>query len=242
MRRGVACGGASLAIALGSLAVGCGWPWGGPRYTMEQTDSTHPGHRRTTVEVEGTVFVNDFEEAALELENVEPQEVIARSRFGGGTVRVIPGQSATAYVAVDVGSMMPAFAVYRHVEHPPFDWRHATFRKMRLAALEGPAANKETTDPAILDDVLSTLRDGAPASPSVEAPPTPIPGPARFHALLLFSDEIPGLIFRPWIYLADSGEVYLAGDATIEFRNREQSVRAAWIRASSLLADWARTP
>lgn len=230
---------------LGSWCVvtGCAAPGSGPIYTTEQTDSAHAGFRRTTVTIDGATYVNDFEEAALELENFDPQEVIAGSRFGGGTVRAIPGQSRTAYVAVDVGSEMPAYAVYRHAGHPPFDWRHATYRKLRLAAPEGPAANKESSDPALLEDVVRTLGDGAPASPPVTAPTTAITGEkVRVHPLLLSSDAIPGLVFRPWVYLADSGDAYLAHDATFEFTNQQQSVRADWIPASPLFTRWAQTP
>ena len=65
------------------------------------------------------MYVNDFEEAALLLSNPEKTEVVGRSQFGAGKICAIPGQSPSAYFAVDVGSERPAFAVFRSITHPP---------------------------------------------------------------------------------------------------------------------------
>jgi fumarylacetoacetate (FAA) hydrolase family protein len=43
-----------------------------PVYTVEQTDSTYPGYRRSTATSRTTVYVNDFEESALLLANTDP--------------------------------------------------------------------------------------------------------------------------------------------------------------------------
>src|SRR5262245_17171338 len=140
------------AIAWGAMAVlplvlaaGCGMPLDPslPVYVAEQTDSDHPGYRRSTVSTEGAASVNDFEEQSLQPIESDPKKVVGRSRFGYGKICAISGQDPSAYLAVDVGSEMPAYAVYRSTKHPPFDWRHATFQKLRLAMPEGPAANKE---------------------------------------------------------------------------------------------------
>jgi hypothetical protein len=224
-----ACGGASPDATL-------------PSYTIEQTDSTHPGYRRTTVSRELAVYVNDFEEQSLLLRNVEPREAIGRYGLGG-RICAIAGQDPGAYVAVDVGSEMPAFEVYRSAARPPFDWRRASFQKMRLDMPVGPAANKETTDAAVIDDVLRTLRDGVPADPPVTVPPMPIAGTAgRVHGVLLFSDDLPGLIFRPWVYFDESGRAYFAPNAIITFSGTEQTVRADWIPAAGTFARWAQMP
>src|SRR5215510_115419 len=96
----------AMTTALCGLAAGCGMPLDPrlPVYTTGQTDSTHAGYRRTTVSTEGAVYVNDFEEASLYLRNPEPTEVVGRSRFGNGRICAVQGQSASAYLAVDVGS------------------------------------------------------------------------------------------------------------------------------------------
>jgi len=233
-----------MTIVLCGLGLGCGLLSMDPSlpvYTSEQTDSAHPGYRRTTVSTKGVVYVNDFEEAALQLSSPDPTEVVGRRQFGDGKICAIPGQSPSAYLAVDMGSEMPAYEVFRNIERPPFDWRHAVFQRMRLDVPEGPAANKETMDPALIDDVVRTLRDVAPAIPPVTAPPMPLPGPTRVHGILLFSDQFPGLIFRPSFYLAESGQVYLADSLVVKVTREEQSVQATWIPASEVFTRWVQT-
>ena len=234
-----------LGVVLCVSMVGCGLLTTDPSlpvYTSEQTDSAHADHRRTTVSSAGAVYVNDLEEQVLELRNRDPKPAIGRSRWGGGMICAIEGQDPSAYVAVDVGSEMPAYAVYRNVNHPLFDWRHATFQSMRLDMLLGPAANKESTDAALLDDVLRTLRDDAPADPPLAPVKFGSDGsPAGVHGLLLFSDALPGLIVRPWVYLDPSSEqVYLADDIAYTY-GREPSAKATWIPASHEFALWATT-
>jgi len=214
-----------------------------PVYTFEQTDSSHPGHRRSTIVSAGASYVDDFEEQSLQLIDVEPKKIIGRSRFGDGRICAIEGQDPAAYVAVDVGSEMPAYAVFRDAGRPPFDWRHAAFQRMRLAMLLGPAANKETTDAALIDDVLRTLRDGVPADPPLASLQLPISAAADGIAgVLLVSDRIPGLMFRPSCYISPAGEVYLAEGIAVTYSRTEQTVRAAWIPASQEFTRWATTP
>jgi hypothetical protein len=108
--------------------------------------------------------------------------------------------------------------------------------------LEGPAANKETTDPALIEDLVRTLRDGAPLSPALPSLAIGADGsPVGVHGVLLFSEQLPGLMFRPWIYLDASGQVYLAEDLLVKY-GTEQSAHAAWIPASPLFARWTQTP
>jgi len=137
---------------------------------------------------------------------------------------------------------MPAYEVYRSIGHPPFDWRHAAFQKLRLAVPEGPAANKETTDAALIDDVLRTLRNGTPVNPALPLQPLMTAGSAGVHGVLLFSDQLPGLAFRPSCCLASSGEVYLADSVAVTYTKAGPLVQAAWIAASPLFARWATTP
>ena len=244
MMRHTGTGSRSMMIALGALTLGCGMDPSLPVYTTEQTDSAHAGYRRTTVSTQGAVYVNDFEEAALQLSNPDPTEVVGRSQFGNGKICAIPGQSPSAYLAVDVGSEMPAYEVFRSLTHPPFDWRQAAFQKMRLAVPDGPTANRETTDPALIDDVVRTLREAMPVAPSEAPPPMPLAASAtRVHAILLFSDQLPGLVFRPSLYRDESGHVYLAEGLMVEYTpGKEPTVQAAWIPASPLLTRWVQTP
>jgi hypothetical protein len=100
----------------------------------------------------------------------------------------------------------------------------------------------ETTDAALIDDVLRTLREGAPVHPALPPQPLMPAGSAGVHGVLLFSDRLPGLAFRPSCYLAPSGEVYLADSVAVTYTRTGPLVQAAWIAASPLFARWATTP
>jgi hypothetical protein len=235
----------AMAILLCCLGTACGAPWMDstlPVYTIEQTDSAHPGYRRSTVSRAGASYVNDFEEQSLQLIDTDPKQVVGRSQYGNGKICAIAGQDPSVYLAVDVGSEMPAYEVFRNPRHPPFDWRHAAFQRMRLAMPEGPAANKETTDPALIEEVLRTLRDDAPATPPVASPPVTASGsPAGVYGVLLFSDQLPGLVFRPSCYIEKTGQVYLADSLLLTFTRTQQSVQAEWIPVSPRFAQWVQT-
>jgi hypothetical protein len=62
------------------------------------------------------------------------------------------------------------------------------------------------------------------------------------YGVLLFSDQMPGMVFRPSCYLAASGQVYLAEGAIVSYAGTVQSVQAEWIPAGDLFARWATTP
>lgn len=235
-----------MAVLLLGLATGCGVSSLDPSlpvYTSEQTDSIHPGHRRTTVSTGDAVYVSDLEEQSLQLINVEPKKVVGRSKFGAGRICAIEGQDPSAYLAVDMGSEMPAYEVFRSAKQPPFDWRHAAFQKLRLTVPLGPAANKETTDAALIEDVVRTLRDGTPVDPPLAPFPMTVSASSTGEfGVLLFSDQLPGLVFRPSCYLAPSGEVYLADSLVFTFTRPVPTIQAAWIPASPLFTRWATTP
>ncbi len=229
-------------MALVGLSWGCGLQPGSgslPVYSMDQTDSSRAGYRRTTITSGGAVFVHDFEDYALQLANPDPTPVVGRSKFGNGKICAIEGQSPTAYLAADMGSEMPAYVAFRAERQPPFDWRHATFQRLRLAVPEGPAANKETADPVVIQDVVSTLREGTDAAPfTVES----VGGSPNVHSLLLWSDQLPGLVFAPPVYFDSAGQVFLAESlSAVQFRGTTQLTRASWIPASAAFTQWSRS-
>jgi hypothetical protein len=211
-----------------------------PVYTTEQVLSSHPGYRRTTATSGTNVYVSDFEEQMLQLQDYYPANVIGRSPFGGGKICSIPRQPPTAYIAVDEGSEMPAFAVFRNSQWPPFDWRHATFRSMEYTAQIGPSAHKRTTDPALIEDVIRTLRDGT----SVTSPPlAAVSGIINnMNGVSLICDKLPGLAFYPNVYKEPSGPAYLVDSFVTlnDFTNKWLQVR--WIPASPLFNQWLQTP
>lgn len=217
---------------------GSGAVFGGlPVFTFEQTDSRHEGYRRTTVSSGGTTYVNDYEEYALVLQNGSPTQAVGRAKFGGGTLCAIDGQPPAAYLAVDVGSEMPAYAVFRASDQPPFDWRAVEFQSMQFAVPEGRVTHMRTADPALIADVLATLRDGAPAAPQ------PDPGRAgKLLGLHLFSDHLPGLVFAPSAYQDETGAVYLSENLAVQTGGPAPRFHARWIPASPRFTAWVQTP
>jgi hypothetical protein len=209
-----------------------------PVYTHGQVPSTHPGYRRTTITCGTSVYVNDYDEYALQLQNPDPANAIGRAPFGNAKVCAIPGQEPTAYLAADVGSEMPAYEVFRNSQLPPFDWRHAKFQAMEYAGTIGRTAHKRTTDPALIEDVVRTLRDGTPiTSPSLVSGSS-----SNFHGIYLFSDQLPGLIYCPTVYADPAGLVYLAESFVMENATSTQWTQARWIPASPLFTKWVHTP
>jgi len=209
-----------------------------PVYTFEQTTSTHPGYRRTTITSGTAVYVNDYDEYALQLQNTDPTNAVGRTSFGGGKICAIPGQKPTDYVAADVGSEMPAYEVFRNSQLSPFDWRHGKFQAMEYTGPIGRTAHKRTTDPALIEDVVSTLREGTPiTSPSLVAGSI-----SNLYGVYLFSDQLPGLIYCPEVYTDPAGPVYLAESFVMEKADSKQWTEARWIPAGPLFTKWLQTP
>lgn len=209
-----------------------------PVYSLQQTDSSHPGYRRTTATAKPAVFVQDFEEYALRLVNNDPTNVVGRTAFGGGKICSIPGQKSTDYLAVDCGSEMPAYAVFRNSQLPPFDWRTAKFQALEFTGTIGLTAHKRTTDPAVIEDVLRTLREGTPATLVITAPLTS----SKIDEVHLFSDQLPGLSFSAGVYRDTAGPVYLTESFAVEFTNRTERIHARWVPASALFTKWLQSP
>jgi hypothetical protein len=231
-------------LAVGLVAVGLGIVFfagpqiagaeaGSPSYKLQQTASAHPGYLRTTLTSGNATYVSDYEEYGLELLDLEPHQVIGHYGLGG-KVCAISGQPSTAYIAVDEGSEMPAYAVFRNTGHAPFDWRKATFSRMQLTRPVGRSAVLRSSDPAILAEVIRTIRDGAAAVPHVPV----ATALANQTALLLYSDELPGLVFSPAVYFQPTGAVYLSENISIQPSKANTTVNARWVLVEGKLADW----
>ena len=209
-----------------------------PVYQLEQVDSTHAWYRRTTVRLGSVVYVEDFEEYALLLANVDPTNGIGRPSFGNSLMCSIPGESPSNYVAVDCGSEMPAYEVFRNVEHPPFDWRHATFRSMEFSGIIGRTEHKRSTDGGLMAEVVRTLSEG---TPTTLALPRAEIG-SNMCSVCFVSDELPGIEFCPRVYRDESGAVYLSESAGVEYVDRAVRYHARWIPAGALFTGWVERP
>jgi len=247
---------AALSLALGLLAVAlvlalafgffagheeaAGNEPGLPIYTMgQQSPSAHPGYLHDTLTGAGEIYVHDYEEDCLQLTLSEPQTVIGvMGSISPAKVGAVPGQPVTAYVMVDCGSEMPAYAPYRNLKQPPFDWRTATFRQMnaRQQYKFGPVVT--TTNTALMAEVVRLLRDGTP----VELNPFPFSGTTNLTTLNLSCDQLPGLLFCPALCYYDDGNIYIAESLMPDFTVRPPQVRARWIPASPLLTEWLKAP
>jgi hypothetical protein len=225
----------AVALCLAAVAVLCVVLFAAhslPDYTTEQTPSTHPGYRHTTLLSGGSVYVNDYEEYSLQLINRDPTQIIGR--HGVGKVCAIPGQNPAEYIAADCGSEMPAYEVFRNSQARPFDWRTAMFEKMQFTWPSGSGVNIFTTNQALITDVIRTLQGDTPA-----AMPLPVTnGASNIAGICLFSDQLPGMIYCPAVYLDPTGPVYLAESVVFEATGSQSRSHARWISASRQLADW----
>ena len=209
-----------------------------PTYSLEQTDSTHPWYRRTTVHFNSAVYVNDFEDYPIWLAYPVPTNAIGRAPFGNSLVCSVPGHNPADYIAVDCGSEMEAYEVFRNVNRPPFDWRRAKFQAMEFAGTMVHAEHKRTTDPALVAEVVRTLSEGTPVTLDLPASVNT----TNLATVHLLSDELPGLMFCPSVYRDETGSVYLAESIGVEYGNRTQKIHARWIPASPLFTKWVQTP
>jgi hypothetical protein len=211
-----------------------------PVYTMgPQTASSHPGYLHDTVTGGGEVYVNDYEEACLQLTETEPQTVIGlMGSISPAKVGAVPGQPVTAYIAVDCGSEMPAYEPYRNIKQPPFDWRTATFRQMTAFQKYKFGPLVTTTNAALMAEVVRVLRDGTP----VELNPFPFSGATNLITLNLTCDQLPGMLFCPALCYYGDGNIYVAESLMPDFTVTPPQVRARWIPASPMLTEWLKTP
>ena len=210
-----------------------------PVYTSEQSASAHAGYRHSTLTGGGEVYVNDYEEACLQLTLAEPQTVIGlMGSISPAKVGAIPSQPVTAYVMADVGSETPAYAPYRNIQQPPFDWRTATFRQMSAQQQYKFGPLVTTTNAALIAEVVRGLRDGTP----VELNPFPFSGATNLTTLNLTSDALPGMLFCPALCYYGDGTIYLAESLMPDFTVTPPQVRARWIPASPTLTQWLKSP
>ena len=210
-----------------------------PIYTMDQSVSSHAGYRRNTMASGSDVFVNDYEEAALQLANPEPSTVIGHlGSMGVIKVCSIPGQPVTAYIACDDGSEMPAYLPYRSLNQKPFDWRTATFREMSAYRTNGSGPYLTTTDAALLTEVVRNLRDATP----VELPSFPFTSIPSLGAIKMSSDQLPGLLFCPPVFTDANGQIYRAESLMYDDASDPKQLHARWVPASPTLAQWLKAP
>jgi len=209
-----------------------------PVYTSEQSASSHAGYRHSTLTCGNDVFVNDYEESALQMMTSDPKPVIGRMAFGDGKICAIPGQAITAYVAGDCGSEMPAYVPYRNIQQPPFDWRTATFREMTAYRPDRRNPYLTTTNAALLAEVVRNLRDGA----SVELSDFPFAGVTNLDTIKMTSDQLPGLMFCPSVYYYGNGTIYLAESLMMDPTATPPQLHARWIPASPILTQWLKVP
>ena len=198
-----------------------------PVYKMEQVDSIHTGYRRTTITSGNTVYVHDYEEYALTSINSAPNEKIGRiefSIFGAYGLYAIPGVDPSEY-ALEFDPMYQV--VYRNIEHPPFDWRNAEFQRIRLSYQE-PINPKESEDPLLIDEILSALKSGTPTIVPIQTDGNY--SDTRNYNVILFSDQLPGLMYFAAAHETTSGEVFLA----------ENAISNEWMPAGPLFAKFIK--
>jgi hypothetical protein len=209
-----------------------------PIYTHgPQLASSHPGYLHDSVTGGGEDYVNDYEEAGLQLTSAEPQTVIGlMGSINPAKVGAIPGQPVTAYIAVDCGSEMPAYVPYRNIKQPPFDWRTAQFQQMSASQQSKFGPLVTTTNAALIAEAVRVLREGTP----VELKPFPFSGATNLISLNLTCSQLPGMLFCPPLCYYGDGNIYLAESLMPDFTTTPPQVRARWIPASPILTQWLK--
>ena len=198
-----------------------------PIYKMEQTDSSHAGYRRTILTSGNTVYVHDYEEYALASINSAPTEKIGRfefSFFGVYGLYAIPGQDPSEYV-LEFDPMYQT--VYRNIEHPPFDWRNAEFHQVRLS-YQAPINPRESEDPLLIKEILSSLKNGIPTIVPMQSDGN-YTNTTNF-TVILFSDQLPGLMYFAAAHEMPNGEVFLA----------ENIISNQWVPAGPLFIEFIK--
>ena len=231
---------AGLALVLG-LGVGlfAGLKAGRlPIYAFSQTNSAHAGYFCSTLTQGTDYYVSDFDEACLQLANPDPSTLVGRVGFGGGKICAISGQPVTAYIAGDVGSEMSAFAPFRNVKQSPFDWRKADFREMLFTSDYRYRNPRQTTNAALIAEVIHTLRDGTPA----KIPGLTMTGITNLCAIKMTCDQLPGLLFCPVVYRDSDGTIYLAESLMMDLNATPPQYRACWMPVSNTLTEWLNGP
>jgi hypothetical protein len=232
----------------GALAIGitfrAGWkiasgePGDVPFYAFAQNPSAHTGYLRNTLTNGSEVYISDYEESALRLADPEPKAVIGRFGMGGAAkMCAIAGQPVTAYVGGEDGGEMPTYVPYRYSGQPPFNFRTASFRELVYNAPRAANSGQRTTDPALLAEVVSVLRDGTP----VTLPGFPMSsGGVEFDSLNMTSNELPGMAFCPVVYSGTDGTIYIAESLIFDTVSSPPQFRARWIPASAKLTAWLK--
>jgi hypothetical protein len=216
-------------LALGALAVLCAAGWAiftlffPPLYQVEQVASSHAGYRRTTLTHGNAIYVNDYEESALAAFGEPPTERVGWT-WGGVPLYAIPGQGASAYV-LEYDPMYQV--VYRSIEHPPFDWRNAEFQHIRLSYQE-PINPRESDDPLLIEEILSALKNGTRTVVPMQADGNY--SDTRNYTLILFSDQLPGLMYLAAAHETKSGEIFLA----------ENPISNEWATAGPLFTEFIK--
>jgi len=113
--------------------------------------------------------------------------------------------------------------VFRNTEYPPFDWRTAEFQKMRLMFANNSI---ETEDPLLIHVVLTILQAASLQLKTLQ--PDGIYPNAKNYSLLLFSDQLPGLMYSIGVHIDSDGLVYLA----------ENPISNEWHGAGSFFLEW----
>jgi hypothetical protein len=133
---------------------------------------------------------------------------------------------------------MPAYEVFRNVNQPVFDWRHAKFQAMEFPGFRVGMNRKRSTDAALMAEVVKTLEEGTPTTevfPLAEMR-------SNVCSVCFFTDELPGIKFCPQAYRDESGAIYLAESLGMEPLNRGMKYHGRWIPAGALFTAWVKTP
>ncbi len=189
-----------------------------PVYTWTQTPSTlRADFMSSTLASAENVYVSDLPEYNLLIDSSFYFSIVGRTA-DGLLLYAIPHQEPSDYVAL-TGFMFPS-TVFRNRSTPPFDWRQAEFKEMRLLPGEANAQPQKSADPALVGEALAAMKGSFGPALTLKDPTS--------RDLRLVSSQLPGLLYCAKVYTDSDGQVYLA----------ENSLTDQWFPAGPLFATW----
>jgi len=188
-----------------------------PVYDYKIVPSVYAGYMRHTLALGNQTYESDYTEYGLTSPGNDRQ--IGQTSQGARLYHIY-GQD-NFFVLYD---FMSPVAVFRDSRQPAFDLGTAGVTDMLLAPL-GLGPQKSTNDPRIIQDVISTLTDRAPAAADTG-------GSLDKYCLYLSGGKLIGMQYCVGMYMDKAGQVLLARD----------TVSKELFQASPLVSGWAKSP
>lgn len=193
-----------------------------PTYRYNDVPSKYTGFVRHVLRTGNTTYDSDYAEYGLSATGTDR---LLGQISPTTQVYAIPGEDPSVYVVLY--DLKTQVGVFRNIQHPAFDWRKTSFKKMRLFQLDNnpKTTYQSSTNTQLIQEAITALQ----ARMSVS--PLQVTGKPTRYGLNLYSDQHPGLIYCLGVFVDSAGTVYLA----------ENTLAQDWFPAGKLFSDWVKS-